>query len=321
MRADALDGIVALVKVAEHRSFTAAAADLRVTRSAVSQTVKGLEERLGVALFARTTRDVGLTEAGEMLLRQVAPALRSIAEALDRVGDYAGRTSGLLRLNVPRVAVATVVAPLLRGFAAAYPDVTVEVFVEDRLANIVEGGFDAGIRLGELVEQDMVSVRLTPPARLVVVGSPDYFARHGHPGTPADLARHRCINFRQGTRGGLYAWEFDDPSTGEEMAVAVEGPLIVNETELKLRAAIDGLGLAYELDTVVAPHVEAGTLATTLNAYAPSTPGFHLYFPARAQVLPKLRAFIDFATERSEGTSDRRPAPGGRAIAARRAAP
>jgi DNA-binding transcriptional LysR family regulator len=302
VRADLLDGLVAFCLVAEKRSFTAAAAELRVTRSAVSQAVKTLETRLGVALLARTTRDVGLTQAGEGFLAAVRPAVQAIAVATETVSAFGGRPAGLLRLNVPRVAVATVIAPLLPGFAAAYPDVTVEIFTEDRLANIVEGGFDAGVRLGELVERDMVSVRLTSGDRLVVTGSPAYFARHGHPATPRHLAGHACINFRQSSRGGLYRWEFEH--AGEEFDVAVDGGIIVNDTDMKLRAAIDGLGLAYELESVVRPFVEMGALALTLEAYAASTPGFYLYFPARSQVLPKLRAFVEFARHRSrEGTS------------------
>lgn len=295
MRADALDGLVVFALVAERRSFTAAAAELRVTRSAVSQAVKALEGRLGVALLARTTRDVGLTEAGAAFLKRVRPALDDIVAASDAARAFAGRPSGTLRLNVPRVAVAGVIAPLLPRMRAAYPEVTIEIVTDDRFANIVQDSFDAGVRLGELVEKDMVSVRLTPADRLVVVGSPAYLSGNGVPSHPRDLARHSCVNFRQSTRGGLYAWEFEE--NGVDFDVAVEGGVIVNDTDVKLRAAIDGLGLAYELESVVAPHVAAGTLRVVLEAFAPSTPGFHLYFPARSQVLPKLRAFIEIARD------------------------
>lgn len=298
MRPDPLDGLLPFVLAARHRSFTAAAAELRVTRSAVSQAIKALETRLGVTLLARTTRDVGLTEAGEAFLAAVQPAVVAIAAAAEAASAMGGRPAGTLRLNVPRVAIGTVIAPLLPRFRAACPEVTVEVFAEDRLANIVEGGFDAGVRLGELLAQDMVSVRLSPPERLVVVGAPAYFARRGHPAHPRDLAFHDCINFRQSTRGGLYAWEFEQPradGSPEAFEVAVQGGLVVNDTALKLQAAIDGLGLAYELESAARPAIAAGSLQPTLGDFAPTTPGFFLYFPARAQVLPKLRAFIDIA--------------------------
>ncbi|MCM0021863.1 MAG: LysR family transcriptional regulator [Tagaea sp.] len=294
MRSDALDGLLAFALVAERRNFTAAAAELRVTRSAVSQSIKTLERRLGVALFARTTRDVGLTEAGRVFYEGVRPAIDGVVAASEKVGGLGGKPSGLLRLNVPRVAIAGVIAPLLPAFRAAYPGVTVEVFADDGLANIVEDGFDAGVRLGELVEKDMVSIRLAPDDRLIAIGAPAYFARHGHPAHPRDLAAHACINFRQPTRKGLYRWEFE--RDGETFDVAVEGALIVNDTELKMRATLDGMGLSYELESVAAPHLKAGKLVATLADYAPRVPGFHLYFPARAQAMPKLRAFIDIAT-------------------------
>jgi DNA-binding transcriptional LysR family regulator len=293
MRAHDLDGLVAFCLVAEKRSFTAAAAELGVTRSAMSQAIKALEAGLGVAVFARTTRDVGLTEPGERLYAEVRPAIEAISLARQAASASGGRPSGVLRLNVPRVAITSVIAPLLPGFARAHPKITVEVFTEDRFANIVEGGFDAGVRLGELVEKDMVSVRLTEADRLCVVGAPAYFAARGTPSHPRELGRHACVNFRQSSRGGLYRWEFEE--AGEEFDVAVDGPLIVNDTDLKLRAAIDGLGLAYELRSVAKPWLEAGALVECLATFAPATPGFYLYFPARAQVLPKLRAFIDFA--------------------------
>lgn len=293
MRADALDGLVAFRLVAERRSFTAAAARLRVSRSAVSQAIKALERRLGVPLLARTTRDVGLTEAGARFLAAIGPALDSIGAAAEAASLAGGRPSGLLRLNVPRIAASGVIAPLLPGFCALHPEITVEIFADDGLANIVEAGFDAGVRLGELVAADMVSVRISPADRLVVVGAPAYFARRGHPATPRDLAAHDCINFRETSRGGLYRWEFEQE--GEAFDVAVEGRVVVNDAALKLRTAADGLGLACELHSVARPLLQAGVLATTLDAFAASTPGFHLYFPARAQVAPKLRAFIDFA--------------------------
>lgn len=299
MRPELLDGLLPFLQVAERRSFTAAAAELRVTRSAVSQAVKALEARLGVALLARTTRDVALTEVGAAFHAALAPAIGAIATAAEAARTAAGRPSGTLRLNIPRIA-AGAIAPLLARMRRSCPDVTVELFSDDRLANIVEGGFDAGIRLGETLQQDMVSVRLTPPDRLVVVGAPGYLAQAGHPAHPRDLAAHECINFREPTRGGLYAWEFEEPGPGgtvREFRVAVSGGVIVNDSDLKLRAAIAGLGLAYELESVARAHLEAGRLAVTLAGYAPATPGLFLYFPARAQALPKLRAFLALVRE------------------------
>jgi DNA-binding transcriptional LysR family regulator len=296
-----LDGLVAFLKVAERRSFSAAARDLGVTPSAVSQAVRALERRAGVALLARTTRDVAPTEAGRRFLERARPAVEDIRAAFREAASLGGRPCGLLRLNVPRVALTSLIEPVLASFCEAYPEVQVEIYVDDRFANIVEDGFDAGIRLGEFVEADMVAVRLTPPFRLAVVGAPAYLARRGRPEHPSDLKRHACINFRQGARGGLYHWEFEE--AGRDFAVAVDGPVIVNEAGTMMAAAVMGLGLAYTLAPVAEPLREQGLVETVLEDFCPETPGFFLYFPARHQVMPKLRAFIDHATR----------APGGRA--------
>jgi DNA-binding transcriptional LysR family regulator len=295
MRRNDLDGLIALLKVAEKRSFSAAAADLGVTPSAVSQSVRALEDRVGVALLARTTRDVGPTEAGRRFLERARPAVEDIFDAFRDAGSLGDRPSGLLRLNVPRVAMPSLIEPILADFCRAYPEVQVEIFVDDRLANIVEGGFDAGIRIGELIEADMVAVPLTDPFKLAIVGSPDYFARYGRPQRPEELRAHRCINFRQSTRA-LYHWEFEEG--GREYALAVDGQVIVNEGSVMISAAVMGLGLAYVLAPVVEPLCEQGLLETVLEPFCPETPGFFLYFPSRHQVMPKLRAFIDFARER-----------------------
>ncbi|KAA2236302.1 LysR family transcriptional regulator [Salinarimonas soli] len=296
MRRADLDGLIAFLKVAERRSFTAAARDLGVTPSAISQTVRALEDRAGVALLARTTRDVALTEAGRRFLERARPAVQDILAAFEDAASLGDRPSGLLRLNVPRVALASLIEPVLASFCAAHPAVQVEIHVDDRFANIVEDGFDAGIRLGEFVEGDMVAVRLTPAFRLAVVGSPDYLARCGRPAHPRDLRDHACINFRQGARGGLYHWEFED--AGRDFAVAVDGPVIVNEAGIMMAACVMGLGLAYTLAPVAEPLCEQGLLEPVLEAYCPETPGFFLYFPTRHGVMPKLRAFIDHATAR-----------------------
>lgn len=290
-----LDGLVALLTVAEKRSFTAAAAALGVTPSAVSQSVRALEQRAGVALLARTTRDVAPTEAGRRFLERARPAVDDILDAFREAASLGDRPSGLLRLNVPRVALPSLIEPILAEFCARYPEVQIEIHVDDRLANIVTEGFDAGIRIGELVEADMVAVPLSAPFKLAVVGSPDYFARHGRPQRPEELKQHACINFRQSDRS-LYRWEFEEG--GREFALAVDGPVIANEANVMISAAVMGLGLAYLLDPVAEPLCRRGLLERALEPFCPQTPGFFLYFPSRHQVLPKLRAFIDFARTR-----------------------
>jgi DNA-binding transcriptional LysR family regulator len=311
MKLSSLDAAAAFVAVARHRSFTAAAAELGVTRSAVSQTIKGFEQRLGVALLARTTRDVGLTEAGAALYAELAPVIGTVGRAIERMAEYSGRPAGLLRLNLPHIAVPLVIEPLLAGFLQAHPQVQIEVFCDDALANIVESGFDAGIRLGEMVAQDMVSVRLTPPTRTVVIGSAAYFERHGVPQRPEDLVRHECVNYRQISRGSLYRWEFQ--RDGEEFEIAVKGRVIANDTPTLMRAALDGLGLVSHLESVVRPWIERGDVRSVLDDYSVPTPGFFLYFPARAQVLPKLRAFIEYARAHLATTSQPEPAPAAQA--------
>jgi DNA-binding transcriptional LysR family regulator len=298
VRRDQLDGVVAFLRVAERRSFTAAAAELGVTPAAVSHTIKQLEARTGVALFARTTRDVGLTEAGRRFLDHARPGLAQLTEAFEAARRLGNTPSGLLRLNVPRVALPGLVQPLLAEFCTAHPGVEVEIAVEDRNINIVEEGFDAGIRLGELLEADMVAIRLTPPLRCAIVAAPAYLERRGRPRRPEELRGHACINFRQG-RGTLYRWEFEE--NGREWEMAVPGTVSTNDGALMISAAMQGLGLAYTIGPTVAPLVEAGVLESVLEPFMPETPGFFLYFPSRAQVLPKLRAFADFAVAKLRG--------------------
>lgn len=291
MKRDLLDGLVAFLEVAKRKSFTAAGAELGVSAQAVSQTIRDLEARVGVPLFTRTTRSVGLTEAGERLLAGAAPGAVAIEAAMEAARTLGAEPSGLLRVNLPNIAAITIVEPLIAGFCAAYPKVELELFVDDRFTNIVDEGFDAGVRLGEAVDVDMVGVRLSPDERFVVVGAPSYFAARGRPGRPEDLRDHACINFRQTTRGGLYRWEFEEGD--REFAIGVSGPLIVNGSTLAIAAAVQGVGLTYTLESLVAPLVAQGLLETTLEPFWPRSPGFFLYYPSRAQVMPKLRAFID----------------------------
>lgn len=296
---DDLSGLTALLAVVERRSFTAAAASMRVTPSAVSQSVRALEERVGVRLVQRTTRNVGLTEAGARFVARLKPAVGAIKEAFDLLGDLRDRPAGLLRLTVPRLAYVQVLAPKLSAFLAAYPEVKVDVSIDDAFTDIVEEGFDAGIRIGEMLEREMVGVRVGPDWSMAVVGAPGYFARHGKPKHPRDLAAHDCINYRRRTLGVVYRWEFTEK--GKDFAVAVEGRVLLNDGQLMVDAAVDGLGLAYVPEHAAREALADGRLVRVLGAYCPPFPGFFLYYPSRAQLAPKLRALVDFYQLRRRG--------------------
>jgi DNA-binding transcriptional LysR family regulator len=295
MPSDPFDGLTCFLAVAEQRSFTAAAARLGVTPTAVSQTIRNLEKRLGLPLFQRTTRRVAPTEAGAALFARLRPAATDIAEAFEALSGYRDRPFGLLRLTVPRMAVSLLIEPLLPAFRTAYPDVSVEIDVDDMAVDLTARGFDAGIRIGEAVEKDMVAVRLTSDIRWSVVGSPAYFARRGRPQTPEELTRHEAIRYRFPGSGAVYRWEFE--RDGRDFAVEVSGGLTVNDGQLMMALAILGQGLAYTSNLHVAEAVAAGKLEPVLQAYLPTSPGLFLYFPARTQTQPKLRAFIDMATK------------------------
>jgi DNA-binding transcriptional LysR family regulator len=290
-----LDALLVFRHVAELRNFRAAARLLGISPSAVSQSVRALEARLGVPLLARTTRAVGLTEAGQRLLSHVRPAVDMLGSGLDAAMSMGRDVSGVLRLNVPRPLLPLLAERLLPDFCLAYPSLQLELYAEDRLIDIVEQGFDAGIRLGDLVASDMVAIRLTPPFRLLVVGTPTYFAAHGHPRTPQDLQQHRCVQLRM-TSEAMYNWEF--VVDGQPLSVAVGGPMIVNDADLNLRAALTGLALAYVPEPSALFHIAGGQLVATLEAFSITEPGLMLYFPSRARALPKLRAFIDFARDK-----------------------
>ncbi|MBS0453889.1 MAG: LysR family transcriptional regulator [Proteobacteria bacterium] len=286
----AFDGVEAFVRVAEMRSFRQAAARLGLTPSAVSQAVRALEARLGVALFTRTTRSVGLTEAGERFLAQARPALEEVIAASRAAHGLGARPSGLLRLAVPRGVVPLVLQPVLASFCAAYPDVVLEIAASEQLVDLAKDGFDAGIRFGELVAADMVAVRLTPPIRLIVVGSPAYFARCGEPRAPGDLTNHACVRQRL-SDGSLAHWRLR--GTGGPLDLAVSGPLIVNDVPTMLAAALSGVALAQVPAPAAAQHLAKGELKEVLAEHALSSQGVFLYFPSLKQVMPKLRAFID----------------------------
>jgi DNA-binding transcriptional LysR family regulator len=287
---DRLDGLLALKIVADTRNFTAAAKALGVSPSAISQTVKQLEQRLGVALLSRTTRSTSLTEAGERFLSQAGPALDQILAALENVGNYTEKPSGLLRLNLPRQVYPFYVAPLVASFAKRYPEVMVELFFEDQTSDVVEKGFDAGIRLSDILAKDVVAIKLFGPVRFVTAASPKYLDKMGRPKHPKDLLAHSCIRPRLGA--GLYErWEFEHK--GKEFQVQVRGSLILNDSLLMLDAAVDGLGIVYSTEDAIRDKIRSGKLEIVLNQFACTSAGFYLYYPNKSQVLPKLRAFIE----------------------------
>ena len=286
---DQLDGLLALKFVADHRSFTAAASALGISPSAISQIVKQVERRLGVALLTRTTRSMSLTEAGERFLAQAGPAIAQIMDAMDDLHSYAQKPSGLLRLNVPR-AVYWYLAPTLASFGEKYPDITVELCFEDGQSDIVGGGFDAGVRLSDILQKDMVALKLVGPVRFVTTAAPAYLNRKGRPKHPKDLLSHNCLRNRLGQR--LYEhWEFEHK--GKEFEVQVSGSLIFNDASLMIKAAIDGAGVIYNAENAVREDVKAGRLEVILKPFAATSAGFYLYYPKQSHTSPKLRAFIE----------------------------
>lgn len=290
VRQGALDGVEAFLSVAQHRSFRRAAAELGVTPSAISQAVRTLEARVGAALFIRTTRSVGLTEAGERFLSRAKPAFEELVAASEVARELGQRPAGLLRLAVPRVVVPLLLEPLIASFCQAYPEVEVEIAASEQLVDLAAEGFDAGIRLREVIAPDMVVVRLTPPFPFVVVGSPDYLRRRKRPKRIEDLREHACLRLRR-SNGSIAPWPFLDGNKTVE--VIVSGPLIARDYPTLLGAAIRGVGLAQVPGPVARASIADGRLQALLTPFAVTTPGVFLYYPDRRQVLPKLRAFID----------------------------
>ncbi|ATB45574.1 LysR family transcriptional regulator [Corallococcus macrosporus] len=289
-------GLRELLLVAEKRSFTAAAAELRVTPSAVSQAIGALEERLHARLVQRTTRSVSLTEAGARFVAELRPAMEGIRGAFATLESARGRPTGTLRLNVPRLAFGPVIKPMLARFLTAHPELRIDVTLDDGLRDIVAEGYDAGIRLGERVDRDMVAVPVTGDMRMAVVGSPAYFDAHPHPRHPRDLAAHDCVNYRHATSRNIARWEFE--VDGRELTVAVNGRVITNDNEVMVLAALDGQGLAYVMEHTVTEHLAAKRLVRVLTRYCPSFPGLYLYYPNRKNLALKLRALIDFLRAR-----------------------
>ena len=291
MRLNQLDGLLAFWKVAQHRGFSAAAAALEVSPSALSQAIRTLETRLGVRLLNRTTRSVSLTEAGEAYLSRIGPALADVLEAGEQLNALQGRPSGLLRINAARISIAMVLQPLLAGFLKACPDVQIELTNDEGYIDIVERGFDAGVRMGESVQKDIVAVPLGGPVSVAIVGSPDYFKRHPAPRHPSDLVNHNCIRFRFSGSGAIYKWEF----TVDDRVVEYEvgGSLTISDSIFSVEAARDGIGLAYTFDALVSEHIKAKRLKRVLGPHSPSFPGFYLYYPSRRQQPSKLKAFVE----------------------------
>ena len=296
VRQGALDGVEAFLRVAQHRNFRRAAAELGVTPSAISQAVRALESRVGAALFIRTTRSVGLTEAGDRFLSRDKPAFEELVAASEVARELGQRPAGLLRLSVPRAVVPILLEPLIASFCQAYPEVEVEIAASEELVDLAAEGFDAGVRMGQFIAVDMIAVRLTPPFRFIIVGSPAYFARSGRPKRPDDLRQHACLRLRR-SNGALALWSLDD--NGRAIEIAVSGPLIANDFPTMLGAALEGLGLAQVPEPIAAEHVAAGRLVRVLEPFAPMAPGVFLYYPGHRQMLPKLRALIDHVKSRS----------------------
>jgi DNA-binding transcriptional LysR family regulator len=297
VRQGALDGVEVFLSVAQHRSFRKAAAELSVTPSAISQTVRVLEARIGAALFIRTTRSVGLTEAGERFLARAKPAFEELVAASEVARGLGKRPAGLLRLSVPR-AVIPILLELIASFCKAYPEVEVELAASKEVIDLAAEGFDAAVRQGHLVAPDMVAVPMTPPFRLIVVGSPAYFAERSRPRHPNDLRQHACLRWRR-SNGALALWSFID--NDQTIEIAVSGPLIASDFPTTLGAAIEGLGLAQLPEPLAAVGLRSGKLVQVLEAYAPVRPGVFLCYPGHRQIMPKLRAFIDHVKSRTAG--------------------
>ncbi|HVO00962.1 MAG TPA: LysR substrate-binding domain-containing protein [Candidatus Cybelea sp.] len=303
MRGSDYAELKAFAAIVEHGSFARAAAHLGVSPSALSQTIRGLEERLGIRLLNRTTRSVAPSEAGARLLARLRPALDDLDAAVAGVTSLRDTPSGLLRINSTRLAAVDYLAPLIGPFLNTYPDVTLDLVIDDRLVDIVAQRFDAGVRLGEKVEKDMVAVRLGGELQLIAVAAPSYIARFGRPRTPRELQAHRCIASRWPSDGSLYRWEFE---RGEEkLEAAVQGPLIANDPDLVLRAVLEGVGIAFLFAHRVRPLIAAGKLVHLLKDWTPPFPGFYLYYPSRRQMPPALRAFVDHIKDpaRPKGTA------------------
>jgi DNA-binding transcriptional LysR family regulator len=283
--------LAAFAMVAKERSFTKAGAKLGVSQSALSQTIKALEERLKLRLLTRTTRSVAPTEAGVRLLETIAPRFEEIEAEIAALGELRGKPAGTIRITAGEHAAISALQPALRRFLPDHPDIKVEIIVDYGLVDIVAAGYDAGVRLGEQLAKDMIAVRISPEMRMAVVGSPAYFKCYGVPQTPQDLTSHNCIASRLPTYGGLFPWGLE--KDGREVKVRGEGQLVFNSLALRLHSALDGLGLAYIPEDQAIPHVRAGRLVRVLEDWCPPFPGYHLYYPSRRHFSPALSVLVD----------------------------
>lgn len=291
MAQNKINDLQAFVAVAQDQSFTKAAARLGITPSALSHSMRVLEERLGVRLLSRTTRNVAPTEAGERLMRSIAPLFDQITTEVEALGELRDKPRGTIRVTCTDDSIELCLRPMLAQFLEDYPEITLELYVDYGFTNVVEQRFDAGIRMGESISKDMIAVRIGPDWRLVVVGSPAYFKRHSAPKTPYELTKHPCVNIRHRPSGSIYAWEFE--KDGQAFSVKVEGQLVFNSIMHVLNAAVDGIGLAYVPEELVAPYLADGRLTEVLADWCPSFEGFHLYYPNRRQASPAFSAFVE----------------------------
>ena len=291
MGADNFNDLVAFVAVARERSFTRAAAKQGVSQSALSQTIKALEARLGVRLLTRSTRSVSTTEAGERLLRTLAPRFEEIEQELGALSALRDKPAGTIRITAGEHPAVSILQPALQRILPDHPDIHVEIVVDYGLTDIVAQGYDAGVRLGEQVAKDMIAVRIGRDMRMAVVGSPAYFGTRSRPETPQDLTTHNCINIQLPTYGGLFAWEFE--RDGRELRVRVEGQVVVNHGAMRLASVLDGLGLAYVPEDQILDHVASGRLMRVLEDWCPPFPGYHLYYPSRRHASPAFAVMLD----------------------------
>ncbi|MER8389999.1 LysR family transcriptional regulator [Mesorhizobium sp. M0166] len=286
-----INEMIGFLAVARERSFTKAAAQMGVTPSALSHSIRGLEERLDIRLLSRTTRDVSPTEAGERLMRSIGPHFEQIEAEIEALSELRDKPAGNIRIACSDYVIDTIFRPMLNQFLRTYPDISVELAIDNGLTNIVEQRFDAGVRLGEALSKNMIAVRIGPDWRFTVVATPAYFERRSKPEVPQDLTNHRCINMRLTTAGGIYAWEFK--KDGRELNVRVEGQLVFNSVVPVLRAALDGHGLAYVPEDLTKPYLDSGELVEVLADWSPNWQGYHLYYPSRRQASPAFTAFVD----------------------------
>ena len=312
MRGSEFAELKAFAAVVDRTSFARAADHLGLSASALSQTIRQLEARLGVRLLNRTTRSVAPTAAGSRLYERIAPMMVEMDAAVAEAVAATGRTAGTLRINTLGMAAKKIIAPRLGRFHRAHPDVVLDIVIDDGLSDIVASRFDAGIRVGERLEKDMIAVRLTPDVRMLALASPAYLARHGEPKTPADLHRHACINWRFPGTGRIYRWEF--AAKGKKFEIAVEGPLISNHQDVVIEGALQGLGILYAYDDDrVDEAIARGRLKRVLAGWSLTSPGLYLYYSNRRHPQPALRAFIDCMLDRDE-TATKRRSKGGSSV-------